>query len=339
MIYNVEKALNDYGHNNAIEMINGGCTQVELHKALGLSTSNSRISANVYKKIYTILGIKELPYKKDPPIMRKFKLEQDRVKGNYWESEFIVEHLLNKLKNPIINKAGDKIRYVISVPRHPKADPTSNQIKAHIIVWEICNERFVPEGHWVVPIDGDYTNIDIANLELRTIISVQSASTIGKNNPMYVHGLSGRHKSGGWASISSKILISKPLCTMCKCHSESMAVHHIINYHLFSEPAEAHVPYNLMVLCQACHASLHINNTNVKAHIEATQYSKLLELLETLKSQVPESLKEIYRDVEKQLGLTDNQQPSHLSAIQVEGSTTIPQGSRGLETSKQVASY
>ncbi len=45
--------------------------------------------------------------------------------------------------------------------------------------------------------------------------------------------------------------------------------------------------------------------------ILGTRYGKLLELLESLKSQVPESLMETYKDVEKQLGLTDNQQPSH----------------------------
>jgi hypothetical protein len=41
-----------------------------------------------------------------------------------------------------------------------------------------------------------------------------------------------------------------------------------------------------------------------------TRYEKLLELLETLKSQVPDTLMETYKDVEKQLGLTDNQQLS-----------------------------
>jgi hypothetical protein len=54
-------------------------------------------------------------------------------------------------------------------------------------------------------------------------------------------------------------------------------------------------------------------------HISEMKYKNLLELLESLKSQVPESLMETYKDVEKQLGLTDNQQPSILKD---EGSTT-----------------
>jgi dihydroneopterin aldolase len=65
-----------------------------------------------------------------------------------------------------------------------------------------------------------------------------------------------------------------------------------------------------MALCRVCHIKLHQTNLNIKAHIEATQYSKLFELLETLKSQVSDTLMETYKDVEKQLGLTDNQQPS-----------------------------
>jgi outer membrane lipopolysaccharide assembly protein LptE/RlpB len=96
---------------------------------------------------------------------------------------------------------------------------------------------------------------------------------------------------------------------MCT-NSIDLVVHHIINYHLFAEFAIANSEQNLMTLCRSCHTKLHLNNTNIKAHIEETQYSKLLELLETLKSQVPESLMETYKDVEKQLGLTDNQQPS-----------------------------
>jgi HNH endonuclease len=328
MKYDVEMALSIYGYDNAKKLIMGGCTQVELHKALNLSQSNSRLNANVYQNINSILGITEVPYKKDPPLMRKFKLEQDRVNGRYWESEYIVEHLLEKLNRPIVNMSGKVKRLVISCPRHPKADPVSNQIKAHIIVWEICNEMFIPEGYWVVPVDGDYTNLDVANLELRTIISVQSANSSGTNNPMYQHGFALRHKKGGWGTISKNLLNNNSSCTMCKEYkSSSMSVHHIINYHLFLNPVEAHNTINLMVLCQSCHTKIHQNNTNIKALIEVTQYSKLLELLETLKSQVPDTLIEIYRDVEKQLGLTDNQQLSTLN--KGESSTTIPQGSRG----------
>ncbi len=307
----VKIAIDLYGFNKARDLVLvEGYGQVQLHKELGLSNSNSRIGSGTYADIYEYLGIKDIPYKSDAPLTRKFKLEQDRVNGEYWKSNFICDFLFDKLSRPIINMSGNTKRYVISCPRHPKADPDSNQIKAHIIVWELCNERFVPEDHWVVPKDGNYTNLDICNLELRTSISVKSESMIGINNHMYQHGLSGRHKHGGWEKISREHLEKQNYCTICGCKKDQMAVHHIISYHLFKNPIDAHNTINLLVLCQSCHASLHHSNTNIRAHIEETQYCKLLELLETLKSQVPDSLIEIYRDVEKQLGLTDNQQPS-----------------------------
>ncbi len=59
-------------------------------------------------------------------------------------------------------------------------------------------------------------------------------------------------------------------------------------------------------------------------------------MLETLKSQVPDALMETYKDVEKQLGLTDNQQPS--TVYKGEGSTTISKESRDQEISKRVTS-
>ena len=55
---------------------------------------------------------------------------------------------------------------------------------------------------------------------------------------------------------------------------------------------------------------IHQQNTSIVPHISETKYKNLLELLESLKSQVPDALMETYKDVEKQLGLTDNQQPS-----------------------------
>ena len=60
----------------------------------------------------------------------------------------------------------------------------------------------------------------------------------------------------------------------------------------------------------SCHGHIHQNNTQIVPHISVTKYKKLLELLESLKSQVPDALMETYKDVEKQLGLTDNQQLS-----------------------------
>jgi len=66
----------------------------------------------------------------------------------------------------------------------------------------------------------------------------------------------------------------------------------------------------LLCVCDTCHGTIHQHNTSIVPHISEMKYKNLLELLGSLKSQVPDALMETYKDVEKQLGLTDNQQPS-----------------------------
>lgn len=310
MTYNVEKILDSFGYDKARKLIlEEGYTQVDLHKALGLSKSNSRLNSSVYTRIYRCLGIDKIPYIEDTKPVRKLKLHFDKHEGRYWESDYISEYLFDKLQNPVVNRSEGSERLVIGFPKHPKANKDSNQIKAHIVLWELVNEQYVPEDCWVVPIDGNYTNLAIENWVLVNITAYKNAKFSGKNNPAYIHGLSLRPKQGGWQTISKKWLHNNPVCTLCNS-TEDLVVHHIINYHLFQDFNIANSAINLMTLCRACHTKLHLHNTNIKAHIEETQYSKLLELLETLKSQVPDPLMETYRDVEKQLGLTDNQQPS-----------------------------
>jgi hypothetical protein len=309
--YNVKHHIDIYGIENVKDLIyNEGLTQIQLHQAIGLSASNSRLNSAVYKRIYAYLGIPGLPYSEDKQEIRKFKLEFDKVEGNYWESEYISEYLILKLQHPTLNIAEGSKRYVINFPKHPKANPTSNQIKAHIVQWELVNEQYVPEDCWVVPIDNDYTNLDLSNWVLVNTRIFKHNKFVGANNPAYKHGLALRPKQGGWSQLSKKWLNTNPTCKICNA-TRDLVVHHIINYHLFTGNfTEANKEVNLLTLCRGCHTSLHAFNTSIKAHIEETQYSKLLELLETLKSQVPDTLIEIYRDVEKQLGLTDNQQPS-----------------------------
>ncbi len=307
---NVEQILTDYGIQRARELILlEGLTYVQFHKETGISSSNSRVSPNIYKRVLSFLGINEIPYKEDTQPMRKFKLQFDSVEGRYWESEYIVETLIDRLNSPVLNLSGSSRRYVIGFPKHPLAAPTSNQIKAHIVLWELINEMYVPDNYWVVPNDGIYTNLNIDNWSLVNSSSCKSDKFAGDLNPAYKHGNSGRHKLGGWPKVSATMLSEVKECAKCSSR-EGLIVHHIINYHLFKEPISAHTIDNLIVICQSCHAKIHLNNLNIKALIEETQYSKLLKLLETLKSQVPDSLIEIYKDVEKQLGLTDNQQPS-----------------------------
>lgn len=309
MTYNIEKLVDSYGKDKARNLIVlEGYSQIELQNALGIK-STKRLHAAVYSRLYEYLNISDIPYKADKPEIRKLKLEFDKYCGNYWESEYIVDFISNKLLTPIFNKAGSTERYVISFPKHPKANPLSNQVKAHIVLWELYNEQYVPEDSWVMPIDGSYLNLDINNYILVNKSVYKSKSMLAENNPAYKHGLALRPKLGGWSKISKNYLEKHTACTICTSKTD-LLVHHIINYHLFNDPFEAHSNINLMCLCRSCHTSLHAHNTSIKAHIEATQYSKLLELLETLKSQVSESNIEIYYDVEKQLGLTDNQQPS-----------------------------
>ena len=306
----VEKVLNEYGLNKARDLLlREGFTLTQFHLETGLSKTLNRTSQRIYTEAFKILGIQDLPYKEDTQPMRKFKLEFDRTSGNYWESSYITDILISKLEAPILNKAHTRHRYVIGFPKHPKADPVSNQIKAHVVLWELINEQYVPDDHWILPVDNDYTNLSIDNWVLVHAGEYKSHRFSGIGNPMYRHGKSTRHKQGGWPKISKDTIALSPKCRRCGV-TKGLIVHHLINYHLFDKPIEAHQQCNLLVLCQSCHAKIHLNNLNIKALIEETQYSKLLELLETLKSQVPESLIEIYRDVEKQLGLTDNQQPS-----------------------------
>jgi hypothetical protein len=310
MTYSVEKIIDKFGIENARKLVlEDGLSQIELQNALGISSSKKRLHSNVYKRIFTYLGIDNIPYSSDNSKIRKLKLEFEKYYGEYWKSEYIVEYLLEKVQNPTLNIADNSLRYVINFPKHPKANKDSHQVKAHVIVWEICNEQYVPEDCWIIPLDGNYTNLNIDNLLLVNKTVYKSKSMQAENNPAFKHGLSLRPKLGGWSKIAKDYLIRNSSCTLCKS-TEDLLVHHIINYHLFAQPTNAHKDINLMSLCRSCHTKLHAHNFSIKAHIEETQYSKLLELLETLKSQVSDHNIEIYYDVEKQLGLTDNQQPS-----------------------------
>lgn len=310
MAIQIEQIIDNYGYDKARSLVLDEClTQVQLHKELGISNSDKRLNANTYKRINEYLEIDEIPYKEDTQPIRKFKRQFDIYSGEYWKSNYIVEYLLESLSRPTINMAGTRKRCVISFPRHPKADPTSNQIKAHIVVWELINEQYVPDNYWVIPIDNDYTNLDISNLVLINTSEYKSSMFVDENNPSFKHGLNKKPKLGNWSKVSKDFRSCNNKCSVCDA-TEGLLVHHIINYHLFNSPIQANSLDNLITLCQRCHRDVHNNKINLQAHIGEIQYSKLLKLLETLKSQVPESLIEIYKDVEKQLGLTDNQQPS-----------------------------
>lgn len=312
MTYNVQKAIETYG---GVEQVlkyiyTEGPNQISLHQEIGLSSSSSRLSNPVYKRLYKLLGITELPYPKVSQEVRKFYLALDRHMPNYWEDAYIVSFLYSRLQNASINIAESRARTVINFPRHPSSNKDSGQVKGHIIAWELYNRQYVPENHWVIPIDNDYLNLEESNLVLVNTTEYKSKRFSGTGNPSFKHGNNLRPKLGGWNLISRTKRILDGKCKICGC-TEDLVVHHIINYHLFKEPIEAHQLVNLMTLCRSCHTNVHNNKISIKKDLIAEmRYSKLLELLENLKSQVPDSLMETYRDVEKQLGLTDNQQPS-----------------------------
>ena len=308
-MYDVEKCINNYGLDKVKDLIfKEGLSQVELHKAIGLSNSNKRISHAVYARLFSLLNIDGLPYPNLKSESRKFKLRMDLVNNRFWEDPYLVDRVLLKLDNPILNIAEGSRRYVIAINGHPRAS-SAGQVKAHEALWELYNKQFVPGNHWVIPIDADYTNLDINNYNLVNTTQYKSNHFKGEGNPAYKHGLAQRPKLGGWTYRRDQFVKTHNYCKLCST-TEDLVVHHIINYHLFGDPIEAHRDHNLVTFCNSCHTKVHGNNLNIKVLIEETQYSKLLELLETLKSQVPDDLMETYRCVEKQLGLTDNQQPS-----------------------------
>ena len=311
MTYHIEQIVDSFGKDKLLDLIfTEGIGQVEMHQVLGISKSTSRISAAVYKRIYNYIGIKELPYKLLRKEDKKFQLALDKYMPNYWESNYLVTELLDRLSNPSLNIAEDRFRCVISFPRHPKSNLTSKQIKAHIVAWELYNRQYVPDNHWVVPKDGDYLNLEEDNLVLVNTTEYKSNHFKGTGNPAYLHGKYAKPRLGGWSVISKNKILQDKACRICKSDN-MLIVHHIISYHLFNKPLEANQDINLITLCRHCHGCVHGKSLSIKqVLISEMRYSKLIELLETLKSQVPDSLMETYRDVEKQLGLTDNQQPS-----------------------------
>lgn len=312
MAYNIEKVVEAYGGKQKVldYIFTEGPTQVELHKELRLSSSDKRLNRDVYTRLFNYLGIPGMPYPNLKPEQKKFFLALDKFMPEYWNSSYIVEFLLKRLNSPIFNTAEGKIRTVIAFPRHPKANISSNQIKGHIIAWELYNKQYVPDNHWVIPIDGDYLNLSEDNLTLVNTTKYKSTRFEGVGNPSYKNGGSLRPKLGGWSTISKAVRLEDECCLKCKS-SDDLVVHHIINYLLFSNPIDAHQRVNLITLCRSCHTLVHNHKLSIKQDLIAEmRYSKLLELLETLKSQVPDTLMETYKDVEKQLGLTDNQQPS-----------------------------
>lgn len=308
-MYNFDELVKDKGNKEKLEeLINEhGYGQNDLLEYLGIKTS-SRITAQNLLKHFNL----KIKYTASSKESRKWMVLWDRCGNEYWNNTFLKETLLFRLKNPIINKTKSSIRGRVSAWGHPRANTKSHQIAAHEILWEIHNECYLPEGYEVYPLDGNFLNLTIENFKIRTSISRKSLYASGEKNYFYTGTQRYVNYTRGWNRISKQKRLINPVCELCNKNSEnSVNVHHIISYWLFDEnDLRVHSDINLLSLCDSCHGKVHQQNINLTPLLSVTRCNELLELLESLKSQVSESLMETYLDVEKQLGLTGNQQRS-----------------------------
>jgi hypothetical protein len=307
-MYNVEKIVEQAGGKDYIKYLieDEGYSQQEIQKILGIATS-SRIT---YKKFVDYCNA-VIPF---PAISnqrsRKWMIRWTKYGTEYWKDEYLVSETIAKLATPILNKAGKSSRYSISMWGHPNANKDSHQVRAHQIIWELDNECFLPPGYEVEAIDGNFLNLDITNLRARLSTERKSFYSSGERNHFYTGAQRYVNYSRGWVRKSKNYRQKIGKCEICNT-PENLNTHHIISYWLFDDnDLRVHDENNLLCVCDSCHGSIHQQNTSIVPHISEMKYKNLLELLESLKSQVPDSLMETYKDVEKQLGLTDNQQPS-----------------------------
>jgi hypothetical protein len=308
-MYNIEKIVKESGGKDLIKFLveEEGYSKIDLIKELKLPDSIA-----VYNKIIKYCNI-IIPFPKvNNRKSRKWMIRWLQHGTEYWNDDYLVEETLEKLENPILNTTGLCKRYVISMWGHPSANKNSHQVKAHQIVWELVNECFLPQNYEIYPIDNNFLNLDINNLNIRTSSDRKSFYATGEKNHFYTGTPRYINYTRGWNRLSKKYRESINKCEICN-NTTNLNTHHIISYWLFQEnDLRVHTENNLLCVCDSCHGKIHQYNKSIVPHISEMKYKNLLELLESLKSQVPESLMETYKDVEKQLGLTDNQQPSIL---------------------------
>lgn len=208
----------------------------------------------------------------------------------WWNHDLLREAILYKLTNNLIINYADKDRkvgrYVIAVKNHPRAS-SSNQVKAHILLWELHNKKSFPDNHILVPKDNNFMNLNIDNFDIYTNEDYRSIVATGKRNHFYTNGSqSGVCYKGGWKSISKKFLKDN-ICIMCGENNKYLLnSHHIISYYLFDKPKDAHFEDNLICLCDSCHTKVHQNNLSLLGYVSEKRRLNLLELLEKLKETI-----------------------------------------------------
>lgn len=308
-MYNVEKIVNEAGGATYIKSLieDEGLSQQEVQQVLKINTT-SRIT---YRKFVdyckAVIPFPNVSNKKS----RKWMVRWTRYGYEYWNDTWLVDQIFDKLAHPILNKTGNSERYNISMWGHPSANKDSHQIRAHQIIWELNNECMLPEGYEVYPLDGNFLNLNFDNFAARTSVERKSFYSSGERNHFYTGNARYTNYTRGWNRLSKVYRLSvNNTCEICGATS-NLNAHHIISYWLFEDhDTRVHDSNNLLCVCDTCHGILHQHNTTIVPHISEMKYKNILELLESLKSQVPDALMETYKAIEKQLGLTDNQQPS-----------------------------
>lgn len=245
---------------------------------------NTIRNINSYLRRYKIKS----PYPKitdrNSRIIEKYKSKVPE----WWNHPKLKTVIEFKLKNNLVINYADKdkkiARYVISVKYHPRAS-SANQVKAHIILWELHNKQLFPDNYVMIPKDGNFLNLNIDNFDVMSNEEYRSITATGKRNHFYTTGSkSGVCYKGGWKTISKKFLQTNTSCEICGCSNKyKLNVHHIISYYLFDKSKDAHFLENLICLCDSCHQNLHLGKLNLLGILSEKIRLKLLKLLETLK--------------------------------------------------------
>ena len=308
-MYNYEKLIEDAGGKEYIKNLieEEGITYPEIRNLMNIPKASGITCKNIVNHCNAVIPFPKVSNRAS----RKWMIRWCKFGSTYWQDDYLTEQIYDKLTRPILNKAGKSERYNISMWGHPSANKDSYQIRAHQVIWELNNECFLPKGYEVYPINDNFLNLDFDNFSSRTTTERLSLYSSGERNYFYTGTPRYVNYTRGWNRISKeyKMYINN-ICEICS-NTEHLNTHHIISYWLFSEEDKrVHSFDNLLCVCDVCHGHIHQRNKQIVPHISVTKYKKLLELLESLKSQVPNTLMETYKDVEKQLGLTDNQQLS-----------------------------
>ena len=319
---NFEKAVSNFGKENIyLALKTGMLTSRGLCLILNINPASKMYRALLQELNITIPKT-NLTHRRMNELFRK----------NYWEVKELVDILEYRLNYPTVNSNS---RYVITFPQHPRASK-AQQVKAHIVAWEVQNKQYLPKECGIYFKDGNSFNIIPKNLECKTLSEIKSINATREANVFWKGGHSKYNNYfGGWKRISKNKILKDQTCKICN-KKEQLLVHHIIPYSTFDDYTLAHSEENLITVCRHCHGKIHYNKINSWRHIDEIQYEKLLKLLEHLKSQSSDIDLEIIQLIEQQIEQTDNQQPSFLAHGGGEkGSETISKESKAQEGLKK----